>query len=166
MKVRTAVRTEVTTYTKYVIGTLKLCQQIANGISIPMSEAEYVGRALIPPIIFPAVADRVALLPYPQATIEFYMRVEEAKANLSAMRMKVQGLTQAQSAFQTIQPAQAETVADSLITALQVARVIVADDDPTRSAFDLAAQKCFVNEIDAALASAQVTFPSAESFRT
>src|SRR5665213_1477217 len=51
-KVRTAVRTEVTTYSKYVIGALKTCEQIANGLAIPMSDAPYVAKSLVDPVIY------------------------------------------------------------------------------------------------------------------
>jgi hypothetical protein len=161
----TAVRTEVTTYSKYIIGTLEICQQIANGLQIPMSDAEYIGKNLLAPVIYPAVADRIGLLQRPQATIEFYMRIAEAKSNLAAMRVKVAGLSYAQSQMQNIQPANAEVIADSLITALQMGRHIVADDDPTRTEMDLWIQKIVLRDIDAALASAKVTFPNAESFK-
>jgi hypothetical protein len=164
-KVRAAVRTELTTYSKYVIGTLEVCRQIANGLRIPMSDAEYIGKNLHPPVIYPAVADRVGLLRRPQATIEFYMRIAEAKSNLAAMRAKVAGLAQAQSQMQNVQPASAVVVADSLITALQVVRPILADDDPTRAEMDVMVQRVMLKEIDAALASAQLTWPNAESFK-
>jgi len=164
-KVRAAVRTEVTTYSKYVIGTLEICKKVANGLQISMSDAEYIGKNLIAPVIYPAVADRIGLLQRPQATIEFYMRIAEAKSNLAAMRVKVIGLPLAQSQMQNIQPANAEVVADSLITALQVARHIVADDDPSRTEMDIWIQKIMLRDIDSALASAKLTFPNAESFK-
>ena len=80
------------------------------------------------------------------------------------MRVKVAGLSYAQSQMQNIQPANAEVIADSLITALQMGRHLVADDDPTRTEMDLWIQKIVLRDIDAALASAKVTFPNAESF--
>lgn len=167
MKVRAAVRLEVTTYSKYVIGSLDVCKKIAaQGLSIPMLDAEYVSKALVDPVIYPAVSDRIGLLQRPQATIEFYMRIAEAKSNLSAMRQKASGLTQAQSQMTLIQPSSAEVVADSLITALQMARHIVADHDSTRTAMDLFVQNVTLKNVDEALAAAQVVFPNAESFQT
>jgi hypothetical protein len=93
------------------------------------------------------------------------MRIAEAKSNLAAMRAKVAGLAQAQSQMQNVQPASAVVVADSLITALQVVRPILADDDPTRAEMDVMVQRVMLKEIDAALASAQLTWPNAESFK-
>lgn len=105
-KVRAAVRTEVTTYSKYVIGALKTCQQIANGvIVVPMSDAPYITKSLVDPVVYPAVADRIGLLPRAQQTIEFYQRITEAKVMTTAMQNKVASLAQAQSAMQNIQRA-------------------------------------------------------------
>jgi hypothetical protein len=79
-KVRAALRTEITTYTKYVISALEICEHIATGMrSVPMANATYIAKNLVAPVIYPAVADRIALVARPQETIEFYMRVEEAK---------------------------------------------------------------------------------------
>jgi hypothetical protein len=165
-KVRAAVRTEVTTYSKYVIGALDTCKEIATQVKkIPTVNAEYVSKHLVDPVIYPAVADRVGLLRSPQATIEFYMRLAEAKSNLAALKQRDAGLTPNQAAMVSIQPSEAEVVADSLITALQMAKRIVADNDPTRTELDLLVQKVMLREIDAALVSAKTTFPNAESFK-
>jgi hypothetical protein len=164
-KVRAAVRTEVSTYSKYVISALKTCKEIAaQGLKIPTVNADYVGKNLLDPVIYPAVADRVGLLRRPQATIEFYMRITEARSNLAAIQKKDAGLTSNQAAMTYIQPSNAEVVADSLITALQMARHIIADDDPTRTEMDVWIQRVILGDIDAALASAEITFPNAESF--
>jgi hypothetical protein len=164
-KVRAAVRTEVTTYSKYLIGTLEVCKQIATqAAKIPTVDAEYIGKNLVDPVIYPAVADRAGLLRRPQATIEFYMRIAETKSNLSAIYRKDARLTQGQADMTHVQPSHAEIVADSLITALQLARHIVADDDPTRTEMDISIQKAMLADIDEALVSAKVVFPNAESF--
>jgi hypothetical protein len=166
-KVRAAVRTEVTTYSKYVIGTLEVCEGIAKGIvQIPMAQATYIGKNLIDPVIYTAVADRIALLQRPQVTVEFYMRVAEAKSNLDVMRMKVSGLTQIQSSMTNVQPDNAAVVADSLITALQLAHSIIAQVDPTRTEMDKMVQKIVLEDIDRAMVSARSTFPNAESFKS
>lgn len=165
-KVRAAVRTEVTTYSKYVIGALKTCQQIANGvITIPMSDAPYITKSLVDPVIYPAVADRIGLLPRAQQTIEFYQRIAEAKVMTLAMQNKVASLTQAQSAMQNIQRSNALAVADSLITALQLAGSIVGDDDPNRTEMDVHVQEVVGKQINDALVAAQSGFPDAESFQ-
>jgi hypothetical protein len=59
---------------------------------------------LVDPVIYPAVADRVGLLQRPQATIEFYMRVAEAKSNLAAIQRKHARLTQSQADMIFMQP--------------------------------------------------------------
>jgi len=79
-------------------------------------------------------------------------------------RKKDAGLTSNQAAMTYIQPSHAEVVADSLITALQMARHIIADDDPTRTEMDVWIQRVMLGDIDAASASAKITFPNAESF--
>jgi hypothetical protein len=166
-KVRAAVRTEVTTYSKYVIGTLEICEAIAtSGLQIPMAEATYIGKNLIEPVIYSAVADRVALLERPQTTVEFYMRIAEAKSNLDVMRMKASGLTLAQSSMTNVQPSNAAVVADSLITALQLAHSIITQADPTRTALDEMVQKIALEDIGRAMTSARNAFPNAESFKS
>jgi hypothetical protein len=128
-QVTDAVRTEVTTLVKYVIGALEVCRQIAHEkLPIPRQDARYIAKNFwADPIIYPAVADRIGLLPHPHATTEFYMRLSEVRAMLRAIANK----TEAPSATYTttppelVTPQQAGTVADSLITALQLARPIV-----------------------------------------
>jgi hypothetical protein len=55
----------------------------------------------------------------------------EAKSNLLVMQARASGLTQAQRAMMTVQPTNAEVVADSLITALQLAHAIISEEDPS-----------------------------------
>jgi hypothetical protein len=89
-KVRSAVRTEVISYTKYAIGTLKVCEHVATGlVTIPMSDAAYIGKNLIEPTVYNAVADRVALLQKPQVTIEFHMRIAEAKSHTTTYGLTI-----------------------------------------------------------------------------
>jgi hypothetical protein len=165
-KVRAAVRIEVTTFAKYAIGALDVCQQIANRIiTVPMSDAPYITESLVSPVVYPAVADRIGLLPHAQQTIEFYQRIAEAKAMTEAMRNKIASSTQAQAAMQNIQPSNALAVADSLITALQLAYHIVSDGDPSRTALDLHVQRVVMAQISDALTTAEAVFPDAESFQ-
>jgi len=72
-KVSAAVRTEVASLTTYVIGAIEICQGIANGTRrVPSLDASYIMRKLwADPVIYPAVADRVGLLPHPNATVQF-----------------------------------------------------------------------------------------------
>ena len=80
-------------------------------------------------MIYPAIADRVGLLLQPHATTQFYMRVSEARGMLEALRTKTDppSITY-NTALEYVTPEFAASVADSLITALQLARPIVAND--------------------------------------
>jgi hypothetical protein len=57
-------------------------------------------------------------------------RFTEAKANLAAMEAKVSGMTRQQQEMINAQPNNAAVVADSLITALQLASPVIADPLP------------------------------------
>ena len=104
-----------------MIGALKICEQIASGvIVVPMANAIYVAKNLVEPVIYPSVADRVALLKRPQATVEFYMRVQEAKAMAAAMAASAANLTPGQSGMTSVQPSHAASIggfADHGVTA-------------------------------------------------
>jgi len=166
VKVAVAVRTEVAALAKYVMGAVEICQHIASGIrQVPVSDASYIIRKLmVEPIVYPAVADRIGLLPHANATTEFYMRLSEAKTIVESMQM---AFRQAPAA-QLVTPDLAATIADSLITTLQLARGILGDDeaDPAeRAHFEGWVRGIMVNQIDDCLRSAKVTWPNAESFQ-
>lgn len=170
-RVGDAVRTEVTAFVKYVIGAVEICQQIKDGLKIPRQDARYIAKNFWgDPIIYPAVADRVGLLPHPQATTEFYMRLSEVRGMLEALRTKTdpQSFINVQAPPEHVTPDFAASIADSLITALQLARPIVASDgDPcTKSQLAAWVHTTVVGQIDECLESAKASFPSAESFKT
>ena len=129
-----------------------------------MSHATYIGKNLTEPVIYNAVADRIALLRRPQETVEFYMRIAEAKSNLEVMRVRRASRTPAQQEMDNVQPDNAQVVADSLVTALQLARSIIADPDAQRP-LDQMVQTIALQRIDSAMESAQQMFPDAESFQ-
>jgi hypothetical protein len=170
-KVADAVRTEVTTIVKSIILSIKVCQQIAEGTRhVPRQDARYIVKNLFSdPIVYPAVADRVGLLPYPQATTEFYMRLSEAKAMVEALRTKTDppGITYSAPTVEYVTPEFAATIADSLGTALLLARSIVANEDDASVKVQLAGlvQARVVGQIDECLKSAKESFPDAESFQ-
>jgi len=165
-KVRAAIRTELTTYTKYVIGALEICKHIVNKIkTVPMSNASYISEKLIDPVIYPAVADRIALIRYPQAIIEFYMRVQEVRAMTAAMEASVADYSSAQRQGINIQPSDVQPVADALITALQLVGPVLADEDDTGTQLDGWVRNRVLRDIEAAIRAAQKTFPNAESFK-
>jgi hypothetical protein len=170
-KVADAVRTEITTLVKYVIGAVDICQQIKNGVvHVPQQDAQYIVKNFTSdPVIYPAIADRVGLLSHPHATTEFYMRLSETRAMVEALANKTDppGITYSAPVMKYVTPAFAETVVESLITALQLARPIVSGEGDSSSKSQLGkwVQVTVVRQIDNCLESAKVSFPNAEAFR-
>ena len=80
--VTAAIQTEVAARAKYVMWSLDMCVAVKNNIrTIPRKDAMYMVRTLaIKPTIYPSVADRIRLLPRPEATVAFYNWTEEAVA--------------------------------------------------------------------------------------
>jgi hypothetical protein len=168
-KVAAAVKTEVTTLAKYVVGGIEICQHIKAGLKVPRQDAHNIVKSFSnDPIIYPAVADRVGLLPHPHATTEFYMRLSEAKTMTEMLRTKTdpQGVTYVSPPMEYITPEFATSVADSLITALQLARIIVSNEGNALGKSQLAAsvKATVIGQIDDCLKSAKESFPDAESF--
>lgn len=169
-KVATAVRTEVLTYAKYVIGAIEVCIEVRNGtVQIPRTDATYISKNLaIEPVIYPAVADRVGLLPHPQATVEFYGRIAEAKAMLEVLA-KAQPVSQTMYVnppAETVTAANAQATVDCLATALQLAAPIVADvaKPEYHDRLDVMARQTTVQQISDCLTAARAAFPDAISF--
>jgi hypothetical protein len=165
-KVSAAVRTEVASLTTYVIGSVEICEGIANGTQqIPSLDASYIMQKLwADPVIYPAVADRVGLLPHPNATTQFYMRLSEAKAMIQSLQIKtarIASISLAMAAQERVTSEFAATIAESLITALQLARAVIADDGQLSQWIG----QEMVRQIDDCLQSAEKTFPNAESFK-
>jgi hypothetical protein len=150
---------------------IKICHQIKTGaVKIPRQDAHYIVKNFASdPVIYPAVADRVGLLPHPQATTEFYLRLSETKTLVEMLRTKTDppGITHSSPVLEYIKPEFANTVADSLITALQLARPIVANEGNFSAKSQLGAwvQATVVGQIDDCFKSARESFPDAESFK-
>jgi hypothetical protein len=164
-----AVRTEVTTLAKYVIASIENCQAIKDGLKVPRQDAHNIVKSLASdPIIYPAVADRVGLLPHPHATAEFYMRLAEARTLTEMLRTKTdpQGIANMSPPRENITPEFASSVADCLITALQLARIIIANegDASGKSLLATAVQATIISQIDDCFEAAKKSFPDAESF--
>ena len=157
-KVAAAVRTEVASLVTYIIGAIEICEHIATKTrQVPRKDASYVIRKLVAePVVYKAVADRIGLLPHPNATVQFYMRLSEARAMVESLQ--IANITQ-----QYLSSENAETIADSLITALQLAQSILARDGSPHLA-ELVTQE-MVGQMEACLQSAKVTFPNALSFQ-
>jgi hypothetical protein len=158
-KVSAAIRTEVASLVTYIIGAVKICQDIASGVRrVPRKDAGYIMRKLfVEPVVYKAVADRIGLLPHPNATTQFYMRLSEAKAIVESLQM-------ASVEQEHVSAENAATIADSLITALQLAQgVLVGEGHPQMA--DWVGQ-VMVRQIEECLQSARQSFPNAESFQT
>lgn len=168
--VRDAVRVEITAFVKYIIGTIDLCAQISKeAVNIPRQDARYITKNFWgDPVIYPAIADRVGLLPHAHAVTEFYMRISEAKGMVEALCTKTAAPSITyNTAIEYVTTDFAASIADSLITALQLARPIVANDygTSTKSQVEAFVQAEMVRQIDSSLDSARATFPNAESFK-
>ena len=87
-KVSEAVITEITMFTKYGLDDLNICKNLydnlGNGLELYLKGEAIIRKAIdnlvwLKPVIYPAVADKIGLLPNPNDTVEFYIRIEEAK---------------------------------------------------------------------------------------
>jgi hypothetical protein len=78
----------------------------------------------------------------------------------------VEDRSSAQRQMINIQQLDVLPVADALITALQLAGPIIADEDQTRSHMDLWVRDRTLQSVEDALQSARSSFPSAVSFTT
>jgi hypothetical protein len=158
--VTSAVQTEVASLVKYINGAIEVCADVKKGTrQIPRADAVYIVKNLVvDPVVYPAIADRVGLLPHPQATAAFYMRISEAKATAEVFA-KATGTPETH-----VTPDLARTVTDILVTALQLADPIVAGVPPHA---DLAAgvQVDILAQIQQGLSAARAAFPEAESFQ-
>jgi hypothetical protein len=96
------------------------------------------------------------------------MRLEEAKSMVEMFRTRTnpQGITYASPPVEIVTPEFAGSVADSLITALQLAHSIVTDEASSNK-FQLTARvrATVARQITDCLESARQHFPHAESFR-
>ena len=70
------------------MGAIDKCITIATGTRhVPQTHASYIVQTLeAEPTVYNAVADRIGLLPRPDATTQFYPRIARAKAGLAAVQ--------------------------------------------------------------------------------
>jgi hypothetical protein len=173
LNVNDAIITEVTAFAKYVIGSVEICQKIASReIEVPREKARYIVSKLWGgPVIYSAVADRIGLLRHPNAATEFYMRLAECRAMIESLLAKTEiesttfvGPTEKLK----VTKEEASIIADSLITALQLAYAVITDKGGPSAKTQLAImiRDTTLRDIDKCLASAKVSFPNAESFKT
>ena len=169
LNIKTAIRAEVIAFAKFVIGALENCQGIAAGtLTIPRSDANAIVRGLQKPTVFPAVADRIALLKNPHLPVQFYIRIDEAKdmANtLSFATVARLGAHGTETSNITVDRSNALAIADCLITALQLARAMIIDVPANMSKIEQFVTNQTGKDIDAAMAAARTSFPDASSFQ-
>ncbi len=78
-RIQSAIKREVIEFCRLISGHMQTCENIRSGlISVPGAVLPTM-TALPEPIIYPAVADKVGLLPSPQNVVAFYMRIHEIK---------------------------------------------------------------------------------------
>ncbi len=169
-KVAAAIRAEVLYLTKYVIGGIEICVAISQGkAALPRLDAKTISNNFaFEPVVYPAVADRVGLLPHPQATVGFYMRIAEAKsvAALLATPPLASSFVNQSGPPQMVSAENASAIADCLSTALQHAHSILTDDSNPdyRTQLDVESRQATLQMIATSLAEATATFPNAMSF--
>ena len=151
-----AVRREVIEFSKFIIGNLEVCTKIASGElrGVPRSALPEIMRA-VEPVIYPAIASRIGRIPFPQQVVSFYARILEARAIVEATATSPER-------GQHVSAGLATTIADSFITACQLAKAIV-EHEPNPN-LDQQVIEVTRRNIDEALATAQQNFPNAESF--
>ena len=144
---------------------LDVRRQVAKGERrVPQTDAAYIVQKLFaPPTVYNAVADRIGLLPHPDATTQFYMRLEEVKASTSAIEMAVKfqwapGMGPPPFISRDI----IAPIADMLITALQLAGPIIADAAKSGPLLQRRIREVTVNQINECLVAAKNAFPDAQ----
>jgi hypothetical protein len=165
-RVSAAVRTEIASLVVYVIGAIRRCQDVVSGTrKVPAADAGYIVRKLsTAPVVYEAVADKIGLLPHPEATVQFYMRINEAKSHVGSLERRAENEARENPVLRAglVPPDSAVQIADSLIIALQLARAILSDEERISSAW---VHHETIGKIDACFESARASFPDAESFK-
>jgi len=146
---------EVMDFSRLAIGHLENCFNIANGVVRVPIAALPNAMQMPDPIIYRAVADRLALARSPQQIVSFYTRISEIKTILAVM---------AEHPL-SAQPATREKVdplARAWMDILQIAKGIVDDNDPVPE-FDYIVRKHIQTEIRHALTKGHSVFPEPQS---
>jgi hypothetical protein len=167
--IKSAVRTEVIAFTKLVIGAMENCRSVATGAKvIPMSDANAIVRGLQEPNVFPAVADRIAILDNPHIPIQFYLRIEEAKSianSLSIANLNDPLAKQLTNVTAYVTRDNAEAIADCLLTALQLSDSLINDFPVDSSEMEKFVTNETLKSIQSEILAARAIFPGAESFK-
>ena len=132
----------------------------AGPFAVPRSD---LPRWMVMPksMIYAAVADKVARLPYPHIVVSFYTRLSEAEVIVNgiavARRLNPPELPP------HVTPQEAEAIVEVWITASELARVIIDGGTPLTE-LDRGVKEMTIAAIDSGLESARGSFPNAESF--
>ena len=170
IKISHAVRIEMQNLAKYIVGAIDLCIKIQNrSITIPRQDATYITKNFsFEPVVYPAIADRIGLLPHPEATVGFYMRIAEAKAMLEMLSKahEISSTTNVSAPQEPINSTNVQPVVDCLITALQLVIPIISDnlDAAHKNKIDATMREATLCQIEKSLTSARVAFPNVASF--
>jgi hypothetical protein len=151
-----AVRREIIEFSKFLIGNLEICAKIRSGElrGVPRTALAEMMRT-VEPVIYPAIASRIGRLPFPQQAVSFYARISEAKT-------LVEATSNSPDRAQHVSAGLATAIADSFITACQLARGII--EHVPNPHLDNQVIKITRENIDEALSKARQAFPDAESF--
>lgn len=77
MRIRGAVLREVIEFSRLILGHLETYDSIGLG-RMELPGPKLIGAIVVPaPTIYPAIADRIGLLPSPQIVVAFYCRIAE-----------------------------------------------------------------------------------------
>src|SRR5215467_10155707 len=160
-KVSAAVLREVAELCKQPIGQLGACAGIHTGqIKSPKSDLARMFHTP-EPVIYPAIADRIARLPRPTFIVAFYSQLQETKGVVAL-------IANSPPTDEFITPGHIQQLTDLLISQCQLARFILTNAEPVpcREGLLVAAQRAHMLKVlDEQLVAAKHLFPDAESFQ-
>jgi hypothetical protein len=152
-----AIRREVIEFSKFISGNLEICGHIHAGTPapVPRHDLPSIMKTGIDPVVYPAIADRIGRIPFPQQVVSFYTRIAEAQAIIEIIAKGPAHDTPVTADL-------AQTIAESFITALQLAKLIL--QPVSNPNLDEQVLELTQRNIDQALVAAHENFPDAESF--
>jgi hypothetical protein len=151
-RIRNALVREVIEFSRLVVGHLETCENIRSGvIALPVPKLAKAMQ-MPTPIIYPAVADKVGLLPSPQNVVAFYARIVELSM------IVVPALADDPAHQQAILRGQdVRVLVEAWLDILQFAHGILQDTHHD-TAFDQAVRESILNDIATQSANARQNF--------
>jgi hypothetical protein len=151
-RIRNALVREVIEFSRLVVGHLETCENIRAGI-IALPVPKLTKAMQMPsPIIYPAVADKVGLLPSPQNVVAFYARIVEI------VMIMVPAIADDPARQQAILSGNdIRILVEAWLDILQFANGII-QDSYHNVTFDLAVRQSILNDIATQSASARQRF--------